>query len=363
MSVESLQEALGESSLGLSLESSKASHESTHESSHEVQQLSSASGHLQVPYLVIVVPCYNESAVIEGTTHVLVHKIHELISSRKVSEHSAILYVDDGSRDDTWEKVGALRGIYGDVINGVKFAHNRGHQNAVYAGMMEAYENGCDCIVSMDADLQDDPQAIDEMIEKYCEGAQIVYGVRNNRDTDTVFKRETARAFYATMTWLGTNTIANHADFRLMGRGALEALSQYHESNLFLRGIVPDLGFKTERVYYKRAERQAGESKYPLGKMIKFALEGITSFSVKPIRFIMLVGAAAFVISMLMLVYIFVSVLRGHAVSGWGSIMASMWLLGGAILMALGIVGEYVGKIYLEVKHRPRYIIEERLGM
>lgn len=314
------------------------------------------------PFLVIVVPCYNESEVIEQTTSVLNQKIVDLVSAGTIGSNSRILYVDDGSHDDTWEKINVLSRAY-STVSGVKFAHNRGHQNAVYAGMMEAYKSGCDAAISLDADLQDDPNAIDEMVEKYRAGSEIVYGVRNNRDTDTAFKRGTANAFYSVMSWLGTNTIPNHADFRLLGRAALNALGQYSEENLFLRGVVPDLGFASSKVYYKRSERQAGESKYPLGKMISFALEGITSFSVKPIRLIITLGVVSFFVSIFALIYTIVSVVQGDAVAGWGSIMVSIWLLGSALLIALGIVGEYIGKIYTEVKRRPRYIIEERIGL
>ncbi len=315
------------------------------------------------PCAYIVVPCYNESEVIDTTAQVLSAQIRELISQGLVSAQSKVLFVDDGSRDDTWQKITRLcSGETGDVLSGVKFAHNRGHQNAVYAGLMEALSHGCDCAISIDADLQDDPSVITDMIEKYRGGYEIVYGVRNNRDTDTAFKRGTAHAFYATMSWLGTNAIPDHADFRLMGKAALEALSQYHESNLFLRGIVPDLGFTSAKVYYKRAARQAGESKYPLGKMIGFALEGITSFSIKPIRLITLMGFVSFFISIIALIYTVASVIMGRAVVGWGSLMVSVWLLGSAILVSLGVVGEYIGKIYLEVKNRPRYIVEERVG-
>lgn len=314
-----------------------------------------------LPEVVIVVPCYNESEVIETTTDILYAKIGSLIAGRQISESSYILYVDDGSKDDAWQKIEKLCHTYAGKVHGIKFAHNRGHQNAVYAGLMHAYDKGCDAAISIDADLQDDPNAIEDMIRNYHSGDEIVYGVRDNRDTDTAFKRNTAGAFYKLMSLLGTDMVPNHADFRLLGRKALEALGSYSESNLFLRGIVPDLGFKTSSVFYKRAERMAGESKYPLGKMITFAFEGITSFSVKPMRLIMLLGFFACFISGVVTIYTLVSVLSGHAVAGWGSIMISIWFLGGSILVSLGIVGEYVGKIYTEVKHRPRYIIEKTI--
>lgn len=315
------------------------------------------------PICVIVVPCFNESEVIDESARVLVSKIAQLRNKKKIHARSRVLFVDDGSRDDTWEKVKTLEKTYKHDIAGIKFAHNKGHQNAVYAGLMQAKDFGCDCAISIDADLQDDAEAIESMIDAYNEGVDIVYGVRNNRDTDTAFKRGTAHMFYRMMSWLGTQTIPDHADFRLMSAPVISALSQYQESNLFLRGLVPDLGFNSARVFYKRAARQAGESKYPLGKMIAFALEGVTSFSVKPIRLISCLGVLSFFVSIIALIYTITSVFEGKAVAGWGSIMASVWLLGSCILFALGILGEYIGKIYTEVKHRPRYIIEEQIGL
>ncbi|OTA26283.1 glycosyltransferase [Alloscardovia macacae] len=332
------------------------------------------------PRLLLVVPCYNETEVLETTARVLGEKLHALTEAGQIQSSSRVLFVDDGSRDDTWEKITRLAGGAGSVeaaeggaedgaedsaepsvFSGLKFAHNRGHQNAVYAGMMEALAVGAHCAISLDADLQDDPNAIDEMVAQYRAGSEVVYGVRSSRATDTAFKRGTAHAFYGLMSALGTHTIPDHADFRLLGRAALTALAQYGESNLFLRGIVPDLGFRSSKVFYERAERQAGESKYPLGKMVAFALDGITSFSVTPIRMIFWLGGASFLVALLAAVYTVVSVLGGAAVAGWGSIMLSLWLIGSAVLVSLGIVGEYIGKIYLEVKHRPRYIVEERV--
>ena len=311
------------------------------------------------PVLGIVMPCYNEEPVLEQSASVIGAKLRSLMDRGEIDRASRILFVDDGSRDRTWRIVEHLHDQDPSLYHGVKFAHNRGHQNAVYAGMMAAMEQVCDAAISMDADLQDDPDAIDGMVRRYREGNEIVFGVRNNRDTDSVFKRSTAEAFYKVMTWMGADTIPDHADYRLMSRVAIEALSRYTEENLFLRGIVPSLGFRTEKVYYRRGIRAAGESKYPLSKMVSFALEGITSFSVKPLRMITSIGVLSIVVGLAMLIYTVVSVLSGNAVAGWGSIMVSMWLLGGLILVSLGIVGEYIGRIYLETKHRPRYIIEK----
>lgn len=311
------------------------------------------------PVLSIVVPCYNEEDALGQTARVLGDKVRGLIGQGQIDASSNILFVDDGSRDRTWAIVEQLHNGDEALYHGVKFSHNRGHQNAVYAGLMAALERNSDAAVSMDADLQDDPDAIDEMVKQYRAGSEIVFGVRNNRDTDSVFKRTTAEAFYGLMSWMGTDTIPDHADYRLMSRTAIAALSQYSEANLFLRGIVPALGFTTSKVYYKRGTRVAGESKYPLSKMLSFALEGITSFSVKPLRMITAIGVLSMVFAVIMLIYTIVSVCSGNAVAGWGSIMVSMWFLGGLLLVALGIVGEYIGRIYLETKNRPRYIIEK----
>ena len=240
----------------------------------------------------------------------------------------------------------------------MKLAHNRGHQNALLAGLMVAYESGCDAAISMDADLQDDVNAVDEMIAQYSDGCEIVYGVRSARAKDTWFKRNTAGLFYKVFSSMGAETVPNHADYRLMGRRALEALSEYREVNLFLRGIVPTLGFKTGKVYYERGARTAGESKYPLKKMVAFAVEGITSFSTRPLKIVTGLGLISVLIGLCMLVYTITSVLTGHALGGWGSMMCSLWLIGGALMLSLGIVGEYIGKIYLETKRRPRYFVE-----
>ena len=315
----------------------------------------------EVPKVMIVVPCYNEEDVLAVTAKVLCTKLRTLEQSHLIRKESGVIFVDDGSQDATWSIIEHLHEQDPDLYHGVKLSHNRGHQNALYAGLMQTLTYNVDVCISMDADLQDDPNAVDEMIYAYQNGADIVFGVRDNRDTDTIFKRKTAHAFYTLMGWLGTETVPDHADYRLMSRDALQALSQYHEVNLFLRGIVPSLGFSTAKVYYRRGARVAGESKYPLKKMLTFALEGVTSFSTKPLTMITGMGILSVLIGILMLVYILVSVFSGHAIIGWGSMMCSLWFLGGFILMSIGIVGEYIGKIYLEVKHRPRYIVEKSI--
>lgn len=317
--------------------------------------------------LAIVVPCYNEEEVLPETCRRLAAKLASLVERGIVAPQSRVLFVNDGSRDATWSLIKqasldpAAFGIAPDApwFEGICFAHNEGHQNALFAGLMRALEAGFTCTISLDADLQDDIDAMDEMLEKHRAGAEIVYGVRSNRDTDTAFKRGTAEAFYGFMRWLGVEMVSDSADYRLMGRRAVEALSRYGEVNLFLRGIVPALGFSTDKVYYVRGARFAGESKYPLKKMLSFAFEGITSFSVKPIRWVSLLGALSIVVAIAMLAYTFVSMAFGHVVEGWSSLMVSIWLVGGLIMLSLGIVGEYIGKIYLEAKARPRYIIAE----
>ena len=318
--------------------------------------------------LCIVVPCYNEQEVLPETIRRLADKLESLLARGAVTPTSRVLFVNDGSRDATWQ---IIRQAHDDPtqfgatvscpwFSGISFAHNEGHQNALFAGLMEALETGFDCAISLDADLQDDINAIDGMLASHAAGAEIVYGVRSSRETDTAFKRTTAEAFYKLMSMLGVETVSNHADYRLMGRRALEALSQYREVNLFLRGIVPTLGFTTDKVYYARAERFAGESKYPLSKMISFALEGITSFSVKPIRWVTLLGLLSVLVSVIMMIYALVSLVAGSTVEGWSSLIISIWLVGGLTMLSLGVVGEYVGRIYLETKSRPRYIIAEK---
>ena len=312
-----------------------------------------------IPVLYLVIPCYNEEAVLPETTKRLTEKMHTMIRTEQVDPESRILYVDDGSKDKTW----AIISEYAEAIpyvDGVKLAHNRGHQNALLAGLMTAMPL-CDCAISMDADLQDDINVIDRFVEKYMEGCDVVYGVRNKRETDTFFKRTTAEGFYKFMKILGVDVVFNHADYRLMSRRALEGLSEYKEVNLFLRGIVPLIGFKSVYVYYDRAERFAGESKYPLKKMISFALDGITSFSVKPLKLISNLGILISVLSIFGLLYALISHLCGVTVAGWTAIVASIWLLGGLQMLCLGVVGGYIGKIYSEVKQRPRFLIETHL--
>ena len=307
--------------------------------------------------LYIVVPCYNEQEVLPETSRRLLDKLNDLVSLQKIDDQSRILFVDDGSRDDTWNIITALSGKDSHFA-GVKLSRNRGHQNALIAGLTVAKDR-CDAAVSLDADLQDDVNAIDSMVEHWASGCDIVYGVRSARDTDTAFKRTTAKAFYKLMKLLGADIINDHADYRLMSKRALEALLQFDEVNLFLRGIVPQIGFKSAIVTYERRERFAGESKYPLKKMLFFAFDGITSFSIKPIRFVTLAGALIFLISLAALVVLLLQKLFGYTVQGWATLMGSIWLLSGIQLLSLGIIGEYIGKIYQETKHRPRFIIDE----
>lgn len=306
--------------------------------------------------LYIVVPCYNEEAVLHETTKRLTDKLTRMIGAGLVAQDSRIMYVNDGSKDRTWEIIEELHRENPYVL-GVKLSRNRGHQNALLAGLMTA-KDMCDVTISMDADLQDDIEVLDEFMRKYQEGCDIVYGVRSNRDTDTGFKRNTAQAFYKILKFFGVDAVYNHADYRLMSRRALEGLSEFGEVNLFLRGIVPQIGYKTATVEYSRGERFAGESKYPLKKMVSFAFDGITSFSIKPIRMITVVGLVIFVVSLVMLIYSLVVNALGNTATGWTSMIMSIWLLGGLQLLAIGIIGEYVGKAYMETKKRPKYIIE-----
>lgn len=311
----------------------------------------------EAPRLAIVVPCYNEEEALPQSAPVLVAKLRQLVQEGLAAPGSRVVCVDDGSKDATWEVIAHLHDS-GQPLCGVKLAHNRGHQNALLCGLMWARVQGFGATISIDADLQDDVDVMEGMMAQYRQGCEVVYGVRASRDTDTGFKRNTAQGYYRLMERMGTELVYNAADYRMMGAAALEALSQYREVNLFLRGIVPSLGFKTGEVYYDRAERIAGESKYPLSKMVGLAVDGITSFSVKPMQVITVVGAVSMLIALVMLVYTIVSVATGHAVAGWGSIMVSIWLVGGFLILAVGITGEYVGKAYLEAKHRPRYVVE-----
>ena len=307
--------------------------------------------------LYIVVPCYNEEAVLHETSRRLKEKMTALINDKKISDKSRVLFVDDGSKDKTWEIIEELHGS-DDLFSGLKLSRNKGHQNALLAGLMTAKELA-DISISMDADLQDDINVVDQFVDKYHDGCDIVYGVRSSRKTDTAFKRGTAGMFYKFMRLLGVDIIDNHADYRLISKRALEALSQFKEVNLFLRGIVKQIGFKSDIVYYERSERFAGESKYPLKKMLAFAFDGITSFSVKPIRLVTVVGFLVFLISIGMIIYTIVQTCLGNTEAGWSSLMCSIWFLSGLQIMALGIVGEYIGKIYTEVKARPKYIIDK----
>ena len=311
--------------------------------------------------LYIVVPCYKEQEVLPETSKRLKAKMLDLIAAGKVSEKSRIMFVNDGSSDNTWPMIAALHEQEPEIFSGVNLSRNRGHQNAVLAGMLTAV-NYADMIITMDADLQDDINAVDGMVKAYHEGYEVVYGVRSKRDTDTFFKRFTAEGFYKVMKALGVDIVFNHADYRLMSRRAVEGLAQFTEVNLFLRGIVPQIGYKWTTVTYERAERFAGESKYPLKKMLAFAADGITSFSVKPIRMVFTLGVVIFAISLLMLLYALISKILGYAHAGWTSLMGSIWLIGGIQLLSLGVVGEYIGKIYNETKRRPRFIIERVLN-
>ena len=304
----------------------------------------------------IVVPCYNEEAVLAETTRRLL-EVMQRVAEKHADLQGRIVYVDDGSRDSTWALIGSLSKQHPQVM-GLKLAHNAGHQHALWAGLEWAAAHA-DAAISIDADLQDDVNVIPEMIDLFLGGKDIVYGVRRDRPTDTWFKRTTALAFYKLMSKLGGDIVYNHADYRLMSRRTLAALMTYGERNLFLRGMVRTLGFPQAMVYYDRGERFAGESKYPLRKMLAFAIDGITSFSVRPLRLISIVGLSFMLVALAVIVYGLVAWLCGRTIQGWTSLLVSLWFIGGAILVALGVIGEYVGKIYAEVKRRPRYFIEE----
>lgn len=309
--------------------------------------------------LYVVVPCYNEEEVLPETSKRLKEKLESLIAANKISEQSRILFVNDGSKDQTWAIIQALH-QKDPLFSGVDLSRNRGHQNALLAGLMTAKDRA-DMVISMDADLQDDINAVDAMVEQYRAGCDVVYGVRSSRKKDTFFKRFTAEGFYRLMNAMGAETVFNHADYRLMSKAALEGLAEFKEVNLFLRGIVPMIGYTTATVEYERGERFAGESKYPLKKMLAFALEGITSLSTKPIRLITGLGFLIFLISVVMLITFVVKWALGITVAGWASVICSVWAIGGLILLSLGVIGEYIGKIYLETKQRPRFIIGEIL--
>lgn len=314
---------------------------------------------MSLPTLAIVIPCYNEEEALPFTTAKLIAILDRMSSEGLVGTDSFILCSNDGSRDKTWEVINRLHAD-DSRIKGISLAHNRGHQYALLAGLMTV-KDMCDAAVSIDADLQDDPEAIVEMVRQYNAGKEIVYGVRSSRKTDTWFKRTTAHGFYKFQAAMGLKTVFDHADYRLMSARALDLLSDYRESNLFLRGIVPQIGLDTAIVKYERHERVAGESKYPLGKMISFSIDGITSFSAKPIRLIFFVGLTFMILDILVALYVLISYFRHDTIWGWSSIMLSVWFLGSLMLMGIGIVGEYIGKIFVEVKQRPRYAIRESL--
>lgn len=310
--------------------------------------------------LFCVIPCYNEQEVLPTTSSLLRDKLHHLIEAGKISADSRIIFVNDGSRDATWDIIQSLHNE-DEIFQGINLSKNMGHQNALLAGLMTA-KDLCDAAISLDADLQDDINAIDEMVDKFNAGCDVVYGVRSARKTDTFFKRTTAEGFYKLMDSLGAKTVYNHADYRLMSRRALMGLAEFGEVNLFLRGIVPMIGYKSDVVYYERAERFAGESKYPLSKMLSFAIQGITSLSTKPIKMITGLGFFIFLVSIAVLIYSLIRHFTGNTIQGWTTTVISVWAIGGLMMISLGVIGEYIGKIYLETKNRPRFIIESYLG-
>ncbi|NFI03587.1 glycosyltransferase family 2 protein [Clostridium botulinum] len=309
--------------------------------------------------LYLVIPCYNEEAVLHETAKRLLVKMNSMINKDFITHDSKILFVNDGSKDKTWNIIEELH-AQNPIFSGVNLSRNKGHQNALLAGLMTA-KNYADITISLDADLQDDIEVIDKFVEEYYSGSDVVYGVRLSRKTDTFFKRTTALGFYKFMNALGVDVMYNHADYRLMSKRALEGLSQFKEVNLFLRGIVPLIGYKYSVVEYERHERFAGESKYPLKKMLAFALDGITSFSIKPIRIITGLGFFIFFVSFIALIYSLIVKFLGNTVTGWTSLTLSIWMLGGIQLLSLGVIGEYIGKIYNETKQRPRFIIADKL--
>lgn len=310
--------------------------------------------------LYVVVPCYNEEEVLEETTRQLKEKMESLIKDKKISKESRVMYVNDGSKDNTWKMIEEISEKE-KLFTGISLSRNRGHQNALLGGLMTA-KNYADIVISMDADLQDDINAIDKMIDKYYEGADIVYGVRSARKTDTWFKKTTAEGFYKFMKMMGADIVYNHADYRLASKRVLDELEKFNEVNLFLRGMFPLIGYKTEIVYYERNERFAGESKYPLKKMLNFAWDGITSFSVKPLRLICTMGFIILFISLIIMIYSLIRKITGNTVDGWTFITISIWLIGGIQMISTGIIGEYIGKVYNETKRRPRYIISRNLN-
>ena len=306
--------------------------------------------------LTSVVPCYNEEEVLPETTKELGQILNNLIAKKKIASNSKILFVNDGSKDNTWEIISSYSKNL-DYVTGIKFTRNYGHQNALLAGMSLAVKYS-DMIITIDADLQDDVNAIYKMVDKFIEGYDVVYGVRNSRDTDSFFKKHTALMYYSLMKKMGVNLVPDSADYRLLSKRATEALLNYKERNLFLRGMVPLVGYKSTKVYYPRKERYAGTSKYPLKKMIHFALDGITSFSIAPIHLIMTMGIVVMLISIVLMIYTIIEKIQGHIVPGWSSLMISIWFLGGVQLISVSVIGEYIGKVFTEVKHRPRFNIE-----
>lgn len=325
-----------------------------------IQDLEDDKEKMRETKLYVVLPCYNEEEILRETAKTLQNKMKQLLSEGRISADSRIVFVNDGSKDGTWRLIKEFHQA-DEMFQGIRLAGNKGHQNALLAGLMEV-KLLCDVTISMDADMQDDIDAMDEMLDHYDHGCEIVYGVRSSRDTDRFFKRATAEAFYKVLQMLGADIIYNHADYRLMSRKALCALAEYREVNLFLRGMVPMIGYKTAQVSYVRKKRTAGESKYPLRKMMALALEGLTSLSTRPLRLITLLGFFIFAFSIGIGAYSLVRYFAGNTVPGWTSIVLSIWAVGGLVLLSLGIVGEYVGKIYMETKGRPRYLIQEFLG-
>lgn len=310
------------------------------------------------PVLYIVIPCYNEEKVLPITSTMFLDKINELVKLNRISDDSRIMFVNDGSKDKTWEIICDLANKDKHYI-GISQSRNRGHQNAVLAGLMEAKDK-CDITISIDCDGQDDINAMNKMVDEYLDGCEVVYGVRSKRDTDTFFKRFTAEGFYHLMNWMGAEVVFNHADYRLISSRVLQEFANFKEVNIFLRGMIPLVGFKSTSVYYERHERIAGESHYPLKKMLALAFDGITSLSVKPIRMITGLGLVVTIISFLLIIWAVIGKIQGSTVSGWSSTISIICFLGGVQLLSLGIIGEYIGKIYLETKARPRYIISER---
>ncbi|MFT4412896.1 glycosyltransferase family 2 protein [Fredinandcohnia humi] len=311
---------------------------------------------MTAPVLTIVIPCYNEEEVLPETMRQLTSLLDELTGECLISEKSKLLFVDDGSKDMTWPLI-YKKGLEDYRVKGIKLARNAGHQNALLAGLFAAKAHS-DCLVSIDADLQDDISVIREFLARFADGYEVVYGVRRERQTDTLFKKHSAQVFYKVMKLMGVTIVYNHADYRLMSRRAVDALEQFNESNLFLRGVVPLVGFRSTTVYYDRKERLAGETKYPLRKMLSFALDGITSFSVTPIRLISLMGFISFFVSLLFGGYFFFLKFSGQTETGWTSLITSIWLIGGLQLIAMGFIGEYIGKIYKETKRRPKFVVD-----